>query len=63
MSWIISLGAGREQVPLIRAIQAEGFKCLAFDKDIDAEGRNTADHFCNVSNRDTDEIMAVMRGL
>ena len=50
--WVISLGAGREQLPLIKAIQAEGYKCLAFDINPEADGASLADDFHCVSNRD-----------
>ena len=57
MSWVISLGAGREQIPLIRAIQAEGFKCLAVDRDRVALVDSKADAISAVSNRDIDGIL------
>lgn len=57
MNWIISLGAGREQIPIIRAIQAEGFACLSFDSDGDAPGRDIANGFEAISNRDTAAIL------
>ena len=61
MSWIISLGAGREQLPLIRAIQAEGYHCLAFDVNADAAGRSEARAFLPVSNRDVDGMLMSCR--
>lgn len=57
MSWVISLGAGREQLPLIRAIQAEGYKCLAYDQDPCAAGWDVADEFRCISNRDAIGIL------
>ena len=61
--WVISLGAGREQLPLIRAIQAEGFRCLAYDKNENAEGRPYADAFEAISNRDVDAILNIPHGV
>lgn len=61
MSWIVSLGAGREQVPLIRAIQAEGYACFAIDKDMEAPGFSLADHQARgVSNRDVEHIYSLL---
>ena len=60
--WVISLGSGIEQLPLIRAIQSEGYKCLAFDSNPDAPGKDVADHFAPVSNRDVDEIERMANG-
>lgn len=60
MSWIISLGAGKEQLSLIRAIQAEGYRCIAFDRDPDAAGRGVADEVYETSNRDIETILDVV---
>lgn len=57
-SWVISLGAGREQIPLIKAIQDEGFLCVAFDKDPVAPGADIADGFMCISNRDHETLVA-----
>jgi|SRR5688572_8478110 len=61
--WVISLGAGHEQIPLIRAIQAEGYMCLAFDKDEAAPGFKVADSsFRGISNRDVGEMIRAIEG-
>lgn len=57
MSWVVSLGAGREQVPLIRAIMSEGYDCMAYDKDEDAPGKQVATNFSVISSRDIPGIL------
>jgi biotin carboxylase len=57
VSWILSLGAGKDQIPLIKAIHHEGFKVAAVDMRADAEGVDLCDAFKAISNRDVDAVL------
>jgi biotin carboxylase len=56
MAWILSLGAGKEQIPLLKAIHNEGHKVVAVDIDPNAEGVDLCDAFRSISNRDVDAV-------
>ncbi len=50
--FIISVGGGRSQLSLIKAIHEAGYGCVAFDKNPEAEGRREADYFFLCSTHD-----------
>lgn len=54
---IISLGAGENQIPLIKAIKKENFDCLAFDINKDAPGKNITNYFVPMSSHDYESII------
>ncbi len=54
---IISLGAGINQVPLIKEIKKNGFECLAFDRDPSAPGFEYADLYEIISSYDYGKII------
>jgi biotin carboxylase len=58
MAVVLVLGAGREQIPLIRAIHGEGHKVAAVDIRDDAEGVPEVDIFEPISNRDAEAAIA-----
>lgn len=63
MSWILSLGAGRDQMLLLRAIKNEGHRAAAVDIRSDAEGVSLCDSFKAYSNRDVEAVTAYARWL
>jgi len=54
---IISLGAGVNQVPLIKEIKSMGFDCLAFDRNPNAPGFEYANYYETISSYDYEEII------
>lgn len=63
MSWILSLGAGRDQILLLKSIRNEGHKVAAVDMRSDAEGVALCDSFKAISNRDVDLVTDYARWL
>lgn len=55
---VISVGAGRSQFSLIRAIKSAGYQCAAFDRDARAPGRALADRFFECSTHDADAAIS-----
>lgn len=51
-SYIMSIGAGKNQLPLINAIKAYGYKVISCDNNPDAEGKYASDIFLNISSHD-----------
>jgi hypothetical protein len=58
---IISLGAGKNQIPLIKEIKKNNYKCLAFDTDKFAKGFELADYFAPVSSHNYLEIVEYIK--
>jgi len=61
MSWVLTLGAGKDQLALIKAIHAEDHKIVGVDSRPDAEGVDLCDVFRPISNRDTELILDFAR--
>lgn len=59
--WVLVLGAGYWQIPLIRTVQSLGFRALATDKNPDADGASVADRFEPVDITDIDGTIALAR--
>lgn len=57
MKFVLSLGAGKEQIPLLQAIRAAEFGVMGVDSNPDAPGKEHCDRFFNVSNRDVEGIL------
>lgn len=55
--WVICLGAGESQLPLILESQKLGYHVLAIDRNFDVRGREIANDFINVSTHDTAGVM------
>jgi hypothetical protein len=60
---VISVGAGRSQISLIRAIKSAGYTCVAFDRDGNAPGSALADYFFECSTHDADAAIAQLSKL
>ena len=58
--WIAVLGAGRDQVELIRAAKRAGYSVVSFDANSVAVGGFDSDRFFSISNRDTERIVGVL---
>lgn len=54
---IVSLGAGLNQIPLIKKIKEKNYFSLAFDLDNNAPGKKIADKFVNISSHDYKKII------
>lgn len=54
---IISLGAGVNQISLIKEIKDNGFECIAFDRNPDAPGFEFADYYEPISSYDYKKII------
>lgn len=60
---VLSLGAGKDQLHLIRTIQSMGYDCIAVDGNAEAPGLSEARWPLNVSNRDVDAILRAVSGI
>lgn len=60
---IISVAAGREQLPLIEKAKEMGFKVIAIDRDSQAAGFSLADKVINASTHDPKAIIEQLRRL
>ena len=60
---VISLAAGKHQLPLIRAAQAQGFKVVAIDRDAAAMGMQCADVALELSTHDAPGIIRALHEL
>ncbi len=49
---VVSVGAGKNQVPLIKRLVERGYNVISFDKDINAPGRQLSFIFNNISTWD-----------
>ncbi len=56
-NYILSIGAGKNQILLIKKIKEMGFLCVSCDRDKNAPGRDISDIFFNISTYDYDEII------
>ena len=61
--WVLVLGAGYWQIPLIRTVQRLGYRAVATDRNPDAEGKSIADLFSPVDITDNDGSIALAREL
>ena len=59
--WVLVLGAGYWQVPLIRTVQRCGFRALAIDMDPNAPGSKVADHFEPINIIDLNGALALAK--
>lgn len=50
--YVISIGAGKNQVPLIKRLVARGYNVVSFDKDINAPGKSLSYIFSDISTWD-----------
>lgn len=55
--YVISVGAGRNQVPLIKNLLKRGYRVVAFDKDEHAPGRRYCTYFNNISTWDYEKAI------
>ena len=55
------IGAGRWQLPLIRAVRSRGLRCVATDRDPEAPGADLADAFHPVGMEDGEGLLEVAR--
>lgn len=60
---LISVAAGREQLPLIEKAKEMGFKVIAVDRDSQAPGFSLADEVINTSTHDPKAIIEQLRPL
>lgn len=61
--WVLVLGAGYWQIPLIRAVQRLGHRAVATDRNPDADGARVADRFEPVDITDQDGSIALARSI
>lgn len=54
---VISVGAGRNQVPLIKRLYEKDYKVIAFDKDLNAPGKELCYRFKNISTWDYEQAI------
>jgi len=54
---IVSVGAGKNQIPLIKEIRKQGYKCLSFDRNKNAEGFLISDYYAPISSYDFRSII------
>jgi len=59
--WVLVIGAGYWQVPLIETVQRLGYHAVAIDMDPDAVGGKVADHFEPVNITDSDAAIELGR--
>jgi len=55
--WVLVLGAGYWQIPLIKTVQRLGYRALAIDRNPDAEGGKVADRFEAVDITDAESAV------
>ncbi len=55
------IGAGRWQLPLIRAVRSRGLRCVATDRDPEAPGADLADAFHPVGMEDGEGLLEIAR--
>lgn len=56
-NYVLSVGAGKEQIPSILKAKEVGLKVVAIDQDIDAQGMNFADLQLHVDIKDESEVL------
>jgi hypothetical protein len=59
--FILSVGAGDNQVPLLEAIRRLGYSVASCDINPDAPGKKLSDIFLNVSTHDPDAIISLLQ--
>lgn len=52
MSYVISVGAGKNQLPIIKRLKEKGYQVLAFDRDENAIGKKYCDIYAAISTWD-----------
>ena len=60
---VVSIGAGRSQLPLIVSARSMGFQVVAVDREPGAPGFGHADVALTMSTHDTDGVVRAVRGL
>ncbi|NRD74823.1 hypothetical protein HQQ94_16675 [Shewanella sp. VB17] len=55
--YILSVGAGKNQLPLIKAIKKYGYKVISCDKNPEAEGKSISNIFLNISSHEPENII------
>ncbi len=59
--WVLVIGAGYWQIPLIKTVQRLGYRAVAIDRNPDAEGGSTADRFEPIDITDSDSTARLGR--
>jgi predicted ATP-grasp superfamily ATP-dependent carboligase len=63
MHCAISVGAGKNQIPLIKGLTDKGYSVVAFDINKDAPGRQFCSDFKNISTHDYEKAIRWLNGL
>lgn len=59
--YLVSIGAGINQVPLILAIKQQGYGCIACDANPDAPGKDAADIFLHCGTNSPEKLVELLR--